>query len=415
MIENIKWLGHAGFKLKGEKTIYIDPFKINETEPADIIIVTHEHFDHLSPEDIKKAHRNLARRWHPDVNKSSEAVIRFIEMQTAYDVLNNPQKRATYDQSKVNLRRHSSDHFCTERTSASGNKTEEDLEECLRNSHRKKPRQTDDRFASERRTKTIEDFVDEVGSNILWDNLDAARSTYTRAEQFARSNIINSYSHNPFLSELRTMRRYIINAYTRNVQKYISINHQMRARSAYRTAEEFAKGTTDPIILGKLFDMKLAIIDGYSSQIKANIAMPFMESYRLEKYREAERIAGSSPDQVILNKLKAMKLDVLDGYLEDIKIDALKIHYIDSAVQRYKKAEQFVESQKDLEILDRLKRMRLVVLDGYLSDIQISLEIRYFPGVQSSYSNARDFVGSDQDSDVLMRLDSMRRAAGFQK
>lgn len=54
MLENIKWLGHAGFKIKGEKTVYIDPFKMNDTEPADIIIVTHEHFDHLSPEDIKK-------------------------------------------------------------------------------------------------------------------------------------------------------------------------------------------------------------------------------------------------------------------------------------------------------------------------------------------------------------------------
>lgn len=53
-LENIKWLGHAGFKIKGEKTVYIDPFKINDTEPADIIIITHEHFDHLSPEDIKK-------------------------------------------------------------------------------------------------------------------------------------------------------------------------------------------------------------------------------------------------------------------------------------------------------------------------------------------------------------------------
>ena len=54
MPENIKWLGHAGFKIKGEKTIYIDPFKIRDTEPADIIIITHEHFDHLSIEDIKK-------------------------------------------------------------------------------------------------------------------------------------------------------------------------------------------------------------------------------------------------------------------------------------------------------------------------------------------------------------------------
>ena len=54
MLQNIKWLGHAGFKLSGEKTVYIDPFKIEEHEPADIIIITHEHFDHLSPEDIKK-------------------------------------------------------------------------------------------------------------------------------------------------------------------------------------------------------------------------------------------------------------------------------------------------------------------------------------------------------------------------
>ena len=54
MLENITWLGHAGFKLKGEKIVYIDPFKIKDTEPADIIIVTHEHFDHLSPEDIRK-------------------------------------------------------------------------------------------------------------------------------------------------------------------------------------------------------------------------------------------------------------------------------------------------------------------------------------------------------------------------
>ena len=54
MLENIKWLGHAGFKIDGERIVYIDPFKINETEPAGIIIITHEHFDHLSPEDIKK-------------------------------------------------------------------------------------------------------------------------------------------------------------------------------------------------------------------------------------------------------------------------------------------------------------------------------------------------------------------------
>ena len=54
MLENIKWLGHAGFKITGSKTIYIDPFKTSESQPADIIIITHEHFDHYSPDDIKK-------------------------------------------------------------------------------------------------------------------------------------------------------------------------------------------------------------------------------------------------------------------------------------------------------------------------------------------------------------------------
>ena len=55
MLQNIQWLGHASFKIKGkESVIYIDPFKITGGEQADIIIITHEHFDHLSPDDIKK-------------------------------------------------------------------------------------------------------------------------------------------------------------------------------------------------------------------------------------------------------------------------------------------------------------------------------------------------------------------------
>lgn len=51
---NIHWLGHAGFLLQaGKKNIYIDPYKISNTSPnADMIFVTHEHYDHLSVEDI---------------------------------------------------------------------------------------------------------------------------------------------------------------------------------------------------------------------------------------------------------------------------------------------------------------------------------------------------------------------------
>jgi len=54
MIDNIIWLGHDTFKITGEKVIYTDPFKISRKDSADIILVTHEHFDHCSPEDVEK-------------------------------------------------------------------------------------------------------------------------------------------------------------------------------------------------------------------------------------------------------------------------------------------------------------------------------------------------------------------------
>ena len=54
MKENIHWLGHACIKITGEKVIYVDPYELKEGEPADIILVTHGHYDHLSLVDIKK-------------------------------------------------------------------------------------------------------------------------------------------------------------------------------------------------------------------------------------------------------------------------------------------------------------------------------------------------------------------------
>jgi L-ascorbate metabolism protein UlaG (beta-lactamase superfamily) len=51
----IKWLGHAGFLIKNSKVIYIDPFKIKEgSEKADIVLLTHSHYDHCSFEDLEK-------------------------------------------------------------------------------------------------------------------------------------------------------------------------------------------------------------------------------------------------------------------------------------------------------------------------------------------------------------------------
>jgi curved DNA-binding protein len=47
---------------------------------------------------IKTAYRRLARKYHPDVSKEPNAEARFKEMQEAYEVLKDPQKRAAYDQ-----------------------------------------------------------------------------------------------------------------------------------------------------------------------------------------------------------------------------------------------------------------------------------------------------------------------------
>ena len=54
-INEIIWLGHASVRVEGEKTVYIDPWKLAEGQPrADIILITHSHYDHCSEADIAK-------------------------------------------------------------------------------------------------------------------------------------------------------------------------------------------------------------------------------------------------------------------------------------------------------------------------------------------------------------------------
>lgn len=51
----VKWLGHDSYKFMfNNKVLYIDPFEVKEEDKADIILITHGHYDHCSIPDLKK-------------------------------------------------------------------------------------------------------------------------------------------------------------------------------------------------------------------------------------------------------------------------------------------------------------------------------------------------------------------------
>ena len=55
MLENVEVLCHSSIRINKDKVIYIDPFRINKNyNDADIIFITHDHYDHYSEEDIDK-------------------------------------------------------------------------------------------------------------------------------------------------------------------------------------------------------------------------------------------------------------------------------------------------------------------------------------------------------------------------
>ena len=73
--KKVKVLAHSAIRIEGEKTVYIDPFHVKE-EPhdADLILITHEHYDHLSPEDIARVAK--AATWYAVPKTCREAALK---------------------------------------------------------------------------------------------------------------------------------------------------------------------------------------------------------------------------------------------------------------------------------------------------------------------------------------------------
>jgi L-ascorbate metabolism protein UlaG (beta-lactamase superfamily) len=59
LLANLHWLGHDTYRIDGPQVIYIDPWQLpDDCPPADVILVSHDHFDHCSDEDIARIRKD---------------------------------------------------------------------------------------------------------------------------------------------------------------------------------------------------------------------------------------------------------------------------------------------------------------------------------------------------------------------
>src|SRR3954447_17242576 len=55
LLDSLEWLGHSGFRVRmREGVVYIDPYRVPDGPKADLILITHGHYDHFSPQDVER-------------------------------------------------------------------------------------------------------------------------------------------------------------------------------------------------------------------------------------------------------------------------------------------------------------------------------------------------------------------------